>query len=183
VLAQEAAHQLGLEEVLLMPTGSAPHKRIDPEPGAEVRLELARRAAAGDELLEACDLEVAGNGPSYTFHTLESLSASRDDEIHFLMGADVAAELESWKRPERVLELARLAIAVRPGTDVDEAEAALARLGFPDRADIVPMPELEISSSEIRRRIAAGEPIRHLVPDAVIELITEKGLYREAVVA
>ena len=167
-----------------MPTGSTPHKRIDPEPGAEVRLEMARRAAAGDELLEASDLEVAGDGPSYTFHTLESLSASRpDDEIHFLMGADVAAELESWKRPERVLELARLAIAARPGTGVDEAEAALARLGFPDRADVVPMPELEISSSEIRRRIAAGEPIRHLVPDAVIELIAEKGLYREAVVA
>ncbi len=116
MLAQEAAHQLGLDEVLLMPTGSPPHKRIDPEPGAEVRLELARRAAAGDELLEASDLEVAGDGPSYTFHTLESLSASRpDDEIHFLMGADVAAELESWKRPERVLELARLAIAAGPG--------------------------------------------------------------------
>jgi nicotinate-nucleotide adenylyltransferase len=184
VLAQEAAHQLGLDEVVLMPTGSAPHKRIEPEPGPEVRLALTRAAAAGDELLTVSDLEVAGDGPSYTFRTLEALSASRPaDRIHFLMGADVAAHLESWKRPERVLELARLAIAGRPGTALDEAEAALERLGAPDRADIVRMPELAVSSTRIRRRIAAGAPVRYLVPDAVLELIAQRGLYREAVPA
>jgi nicotinate-nucleotide adenylyltransferase len=184
VLAQEAAHQLGLDEVVLMPTGAAPHKRIEPEPGADVRLEMARLAAEGDELLAASDLEVAADGPSYTFHTLETLSASRpDDEIHFLMGADVAAGLESWKRPERVLELARLGIAARPGTAVEDAADALARLGFPDRAEVVRMPELAVSSTQIRRRVAAGAPVRYLVPDAVLELIAAKGLYREAVPA
>ena len=184
VLAQEAAFQLGLDEVVLMPTGSAPHKRIEPEPGAALRLEMTRLAAGNDPLLRVSDLELTEDGPSYTFRTLELLSAQRrDHEIFFLMGADVAAHLESWKRPERVLELARLGIAGRPGTALDEAEAALERLGAGDRADTVRMPELAVSSTRVRRWIAEGRPLRYLVPDPVIELISSKGLYREAVPA
>jgi nicotinate-nucleotide adenylyltransferase len=99
------------------------------------------------------------------------------------MGADVAAQLESWKRPERVLELARLGIASRPGPVLDEAEAAVERLGAADRAEIVRMPEIEVSSTRIRRRVAQGGPVRYLVPDAVAKLIAERGLYREAVPA
>ncbi len=184
MLAHEAAFQLGLDEVLLIPTGEAPHKRIEPEPGPRVRLELVERAVAGDELLSASELEVGSDGPSYSFRTLEWLSEQRPgDEIHFLMGADVAAQLEGWKRPERVLELARLGIAGRPGTALDEAEAALERLGGADRAEVVRMPELEVSSTRIRRRISAGRPVRYLVPDPVLELIAERGLYRERVTA
>ena len=184
VLAHEAAFQLGLDEVVLVPTGEAPHKRIEPEPGPVVRLELTRRAAAGDGLLRVSDLELRGDGPSYTFRTLEKLSAERPgDQIFFLMGADVAAHLEEWKRPERVLELARLGIAGRPGTALDEAEAALERLGAADRAEVVRMPEIAVSSTRIRRRIAQGGPIRYLVPDPVAELIAADGLYREAVPA
>ena len=182
VLAHEAAFQLDLDRVVLMPTGEAPHKAIEPEPGPEVRLEMTRRAAAGDELLEVSDLEVSEPGPSYTFRTLERLSEQRPGEqIYFLMGADVAAHLESWKRPELVLELARLGIAGRPGTTLDEAEAALERLGAEDRAEWIRMPEIAVSSTRIRRRIAQGRPVRYLVPDPVIELIESAGLYREAV--
>jgi nicotinate-nucleotide adenylyltransferase len=182
VLAQEAASQLGLDRVLLMPTGEAPHKRIEPEPGAEVRLELARLAAADDELVEASDLEVRRDGPSYTVRTLEELSDERpEDELFFLMGADVAAGLEQWREPDRVLELARLGIAGRPGTLLDEVEAALERLGAGDRAEVVRMPGIGVSSTRIRRRVAQGRPIRYLVPDRVAAAIAERGLYREAV--
>jgi nicotinate-nucleotide adenylyltransferase len=177
VLAQEAAAQLGLERVLLVPAGEAPHKRIEPEPGREVRLEMATVAASGDELLEASDAEVSREGPSYTFETLELLAEDGDDELWFLMGADVAAHLGEWKRPERVLELARVAIASRPGTDLDEAEAALAGLGGADRMEIVQMPEIGVSSTRIRRRLAQGRPVRYLLPDAVLELVRERGLY------
>jgi nicotinate-nucleotide adenylyltransferase len=184
VLAHEAADQLDLERVVLMPTGEAPHKAIDPEPGAQVRLEMTRRAAAGDELLEVSDLEVSEPGPSYTFRTLERLSEQRPGEqIFFLMGADVAAHLESWKRPERVVELARLGIAGRPGTTLDEAEAALERLGAQRGAEWIRMPEIAVSSTRVRRRIAQRRSVRYLVPDAVIELIESAGLYRETVPA
>ena len=182
MLAQEAAFQLGLDRVLLMPTGEAPHKRIDPEPGAEVRLEMARLAAADDELVEASDLEVHRPGPSYTVRTLQELRDERpEDELFFLMGADVAAHLEEWREPERLVELARLGIAGRPGTLLDEVETALERLGAGERAEVVRMPEIGVSSTRIRRRVAEGRPIRYLVPDPVAAVIAERGLYREAV--
>lgn len=184
MLAQEAAAQLGLDQVLLVPAGRPPHRRIEPEPGPEVRLEMTRLATHGDELLAASGFEVEAGATSYSVRTLEALSERRSDaELHFLMGADVAAQLESWHRPERVLELARIAIAARPGTATDEARAALGRLGGADRAEIVRMPQLDVSSSELRRRIREHLPVRYLLPDAVAELIAERGLYREAVTA
>jgi nicotinate-nucleotide adenylyltransferase len=78
-----------------------------------------------------------------------------------------------------VLELARVGIAARPGTALEEAEAAIERLGGEDRAEVVRMPEIGVSSTGIRRRVAAGRPIRHLVPDGIAGFIGERGLYRE----
>jgi nicotinate-nucleotide adenylyltransferase len=182
VLAHEAAFQLDLDRVVLMPTGTAPHKAIDPEPGAALRLEMATLVAAGDGLLEVSELEVGDPGPSYTYRTLERLSEQRPGgQIHFLMGADVAANLEAWKEPGRVLELARLGIAARPGTATDEAEAALERLGAEDRVDWIRMPGIDVSSTQIRRRVAQRRPVRYLTPDPVLELIEAMDLYREAV--
>ena len=179
VLAQEAASQLGLGTVLFVPAGEAPHKRIEPEPGPEVRLEMARLAAATDPTLDASDVETSREVPSFTVRTLELLSDARPkDELVFVMGADVAAGLEGWRDPERILELARLGIAARPGTVLDEAEAALERLGGQERGEIVSMPEIGVSSTGIRRRVATGRPIRHLVPDAIVDFIHERGLYR-----
>ena len=176
MLAHEAASQLGLERVLLVPAGEAPHRTIEPEPGPDVRLEMVRMAAEGDDLLEASDLEVRRDGPSYTFRTLEVLHEERPgDELTFLMGADVAAALESWRRPERVVELARIGVAARPGSELDEAEAVLGRFGA--RAAAVPMPELGVSSTGIRERVAEGRSIRYLVPDAIAALIEGRGLY------
>ena len=178
MLAQEAAFQLGLERVLLMAVGESPHKRIDPEPGSGVRLEMTSLAAGTDPLLEASDLETSRPGPSFTFRTLELLTEARPaDQLFFLLGADVAAGLEGWKEPRRVIELARLGVARRPGTAAEEAEAAIERLGGGERAEIVTMPELGVSSTGIRRRVATGRPIRHLVPEPVAELIAERGLY------
>jgi nicotinate-nucleotide adenylyltransferase len=139
---------------------------------------MARLAAAGDGLLEASDVETSREGPSYTFRTLELLADTRPgDGLFFLMGADVAAGLASWREPRRVLELARLGIAARPGTAADEALAALERLDGRGRAELVEMPGIGVSSTEIRQRAATGRPIRHLVPDAVAEFILERGLY------
>ncbi len=179
MLAQEAASQLGLGEVLLVPAGEAPHKQIEPEPGRDVRFEMAARAAADNPLLSASDLEIKRDGPSFSFETLEQLAAERaDDELWFLMGADVAAGLESWRRPERVVELARLGIAARAGTALDDAEAALEALGAEGRSEVVRMPEIGVSSTRVRRRVSQGRPIRYLVPDPVIDVIDTKGLYR-----
>ncbi len=180
LLAQEAAATLGLDEVVLVPTGVAPHKRIEPEPGPALRLEMARLAVADAERLRVSALEVEREGPSYAYRTLELLADERPGaDLTFVMGADVAAGLEGWKRPERVLELARVAVAERPGADLAAADAALARLGA-GPGERIEMPPVGISSSLVRARVGAGRPIRWIVPDAVAELIAERGLYAGA---
>jgi nicotinate-nucleotide adenylyltransferase len=181
LLAQDAIASLGLDELILVPTGRAPHKTISPEPGPELRLEMARLAAAGEERLSVSDLEVAREGPSYAYRTLELLADENPgSQLTFVMGADVAAGLEGWHRPERVVELARVAIAERPGFDRSEADEVLERLGAEGRADAIDMPPIGVSSSMIRARVAAGKPIRWLVPDSVRELIAEWGIYGAA---
>lgn len=181
MLAQEAAAQLGLNRVVLVPTGRAPHKRIADDPGIGTRLELTRVAATENGLLEVSDYECVRAGEdseaSYTVRTLEHLS-ERGEDLCLLMGADVAAHLEEWHEPQRVLELARLGIASRPGTAIDEAEATLDRLGAADRAEIVRMPELGVSSTRIRRRVAQGRPVRYLVTEGVLAMVEGEGLYR-----
>jgi nicotinate-nucleotide adenylyltransferase len=181
VLAQEAICALDLDELILIPTGEAPHKRIEPEPGAAVRLELAEAAVAGLEGIRVSDVEVAREGPSYAYRTLELLvDELPGSQLTFVMGADVAAGLEGWRRPERVLELARIAVARRPGAGRESVDAALQRLGA-EAALELEIPQLGVSSTMVRERVAAGRPLRWLVPDGVAALIGERGLYRQAV--
>jgi nicotinate-nucleotide adenylyltransferase len=178
-LAQEALWQLGLGEVVLMPTGEAPHKRIVDDPGREQRLAMTRLAAAEDSRFSVSTLEVERDGPSYTFETLELLARDRaDTELVFVMGADAAVGLESWREPGRVVELARLAVARRAGVSDADVAAVLRSLDADGRATMLEMPEFGVSSSTVRERAAAGRPLRYLVPEPVARFIEEKGMYR-----
>jgi len=177
LLAQEAVAALGLDELVLVPTGRAPHKRIEPEPGPAVRLELTRAAVGSAPRLGVSAVEVERDGPSYAYRTLELLhDEDPGSELTFVMGADAAAGLEGWMRPERVVELARIAVAARPGIDPGATDAVLARLGAATAARIE-MPAVGVSSTLIRDRVAAGLPIRWMVPEPVERLIAERGLY------
>jgi nicotinate-nucleotide adenylyltransferase len=162
-----------------MVTGRAPHKEIEDDPGAEIRLEMALLAADGEDGVEASDLEVGRDGVSYSYRTLELL-AERDPEaeVFFLLGADMAAGLASWKEPARVVELATLGVVPRPGVGLGAVRSALERLDAADRAEIIDMPLCGASSTTVRQRAREGKPLRHLVPDPVVALITERELYR-----
>jgi nicotinate-nucleotide adenylyltransferase len=179
-LAQEAIWQLQLDEVVLVPTGEAPHKRIAEDPGREQRLAMTRLAAADDARFSVSTLEVERDGPSYTYETLELLAGERglqDGQLVFVMGADAAVGLESWREPERVVELARLAVARRSGVADAEVGAVLRSLGAGGRATMLEMPQFGVSSSAVRDRAAAGRPLRYLVPEPVARFIEEKGVY------
>ena len=177
-LAQEALWQLGLDEVVLMPTGEAPHKRILDDPGRELRLAMTRLAAADDTRFSVSALEVERDGPSYTYETLELLASERPDtDLVFVMGADAAVGLESWRHPERVVELARLAVARRAGVSDTDVAASMRSLGAEGRATMLEMPQFGVSSSAVRERAATGRPLRYLVPEPVARFIEEKGIY------
>jgi nicotinate-nucleotide adenylyltransferase len=177
-LAQEALWQLGLSEVVLVPTGEAPHKRIVDDPGRELRLAMTRLAAADDPRFSVSTLEVEREGPSYTSETLELLAEQKGDtELVFVMGADAAVGLESWHRPERVAELARLAVARREGVSDADVAAVLRSLGAAERATMLEMPQFGVSSSAVRERAGSGRPLRYLVPEPVARFIEERGVY------
>ncbi len=179
IAAQEAHLQLSLDRVLLMPAGIQPHKLDEQDdPGAGHRLAMCRCATCADERFEVSPLEVERAGPSYTVDTLIELhSRAPDHELYLIVGGDVAAGLPSWREPERVLSLARLAVAKRRGTARDSVQRALSGLRGGERAEFFRMPRIAISSTMVRRRVRAGQPIAYLVPESVASYIHQHRLY------
>jgi nicotinate-nucleotide adenylyltransferase len=177
--AQEAHAQLALDRVLLMPAGEPPHKSVAPgDPSPRQRFELCRLAVAGDERFEVSPVELERPGRSYTADTLRLLhERAPEDELTFIVGGDMAASFPSWHEPETVLSLATLAVAERRGAKRDAIERALAPLAGAERVTYFDMPRIDISSSELRERVARRRPIRYLVPDAVADAIAAEGLY------
>ena len=179
VCAQEAWAQLGLDRVVLMPVHTPPHKAAVEDPGCEVRFEMCRAAAEVDPWLEVSRLELDRGGPSWTVDTLRAIDASaQGDELTFIVGGDQAQGLPTWREPAAILELAVLAVAEREGIVREDVRARLGDLAPAGRLVFFDMPRIDVSSSDLRRRVAAGRPIRHLVPDRVAALIAERGLYR-----
>ncbi len=182
--------------MLLMPARIQPHKPVGEDPGAEHRLRMCRLSVAEEDGLWACSLEIDRDGPSYTVDTLETINASQPDaRLTFIVGADTARTLGSWREPVRIFELAQLAVASRAGssrqqvldtvaglrrtaaahaehTDAEGADATLAA-----GVRFLEMPAVEISSSMVRGRVARAEPVDALVGAAVAAYIAEHGLY------
>jgi nicotinate-nucleotide adenylyltransferase len=180
VCAQEAYIQLSLARVMLVPARIPPHKAVDDEPGAMHRFEMCRLAIAGDDArFEVSDLEILREGPSYTVDTLDELhSRDPDNELFLILGGDIAAGLPEWHEAERVLALATVAVAERPGTAHETVAASLRSIPGGERGRFFDMPEIGISSTMLRDRARTGESTRYLVPDAVRDYIDQHGLYR-----
>jgi nicotinate-nucleotide adenylyltransferase len=172
-VASEALWQLGLDVVRLVPARTPPHKPAGAASDPERRAAWLEAAVAGEPGLEVSRVELDRQGPSYTADTLEAMAAAEPGALlWFVLGADQLAGLPSWRDPDRILAAARLAVVPRAGHDA----AALAARVAPGRVDVLDVPEIGISSSMIRDRIAAGLPVRHLVPAAVEESLRREGL-------
>jgi nicotinate-nucleotide adenylyltransferase len=178
VCAQEALVQLELERVLVMPVGVPPHREIDLDPGAEVRLEMVELGVADDERFEASRVELDREGPSYTSDTLEQLAKeSPKDELFLILGGDQAAALATWPEPEKVLESATVAVFERMSWGRNAIMIKIGRMPGAERVRYLDMPLIQVSSSAIRRRVREGVPIRYLVLDKVVEYIATHELY------
>lgn len=177
-IAEEARVALRLDRVLLIPAGRQPLKPNQPAAGAEHRLAMVRLACAGNPAFVASDIEIRRPGPSYTVTTLEALHAAGEDELHFIIGADALADFSRWYAAQRILALAQIVVVLRPGVEleIDRLEAGVP--GIRARLALLEGPNMDLSSSEIRRRLSTGRPIRYLTPDAVVRYIDEHRLYR-----
>jgi nicotinate-nucleotide adenylyltransferase len=181
-VADGAREQLALDRVLLMPAHT-PHKPVGEDPGPWHRLRMCRLAVADVGGISACGLELERGGTSYTVDTLEQIHAKHPDaRLTFIVGADTARTLGSWRAPGRLLELAELAVATRTGSGRSEVLEVLAGLPEPSgagraEARFLSTPAVDVSSSLVRERVARGEPVDEFVAPAVAAYIAEHRLY------
>ena len=179
VLAAAARRALQLDRVVLVPAGDPWRKADRAVTPARTRLQLVGAAAEGLAWAEVSAVEVEREGPTYTLDTFEELAAAEPGAAWwFLLGEDALADLPHWHEPQRLVQRVRFGLAQRPG-----AEPAAGTLevvpGLAGRVDLVPMPALNVSASELRRRVARGEPTAPGLPAAVRRLIDDLGLYRD----
>ena len=184
IVARAVAERLGLSRVVFIPSPSPPHKANVDLADAADRLEMVRLAIAGESVFEVSDLELRHGGVSYTIRTVESFrQAAADQTLHWIIGGDTLPELHTWYRVRELVERCRIVTAVRPGFEVPDL-SALERVLTADQVrrlkeDILPTPRIDISATDIRRRVAEGRSIRYLVPEAVRQYIEQRGLYRQ----
>ena len=181
VAAEQVAWALALDRVLFVPAGTPPHKAGGAAAGAVDRVRMVELAIAGNPLFELSLVDVNRPGRSYTVDTLRVLrmELGESTELHFIVGMDSLGDLAGWKDPVGLIAQCRLAVVNRP----PYPEPNLARMeeqvpGISERVDMVNMPGIALSSSDLRRMVASGAPIRYLVPDAVEQYIIDRGLYR-----
>lgn len=179
-LAALASDSLRLQQVLFMPAAQPPHKRRRGMSSITERLLMTRLAIGGNPRFQLSTLEVGRPGPSYTIDSIEELLRSHADARLFLiMAADSLAQIDSWREPDRLLSLVEWAVGPRPGNELPDKAALRRRFGSAARRiHLLKGPALEVSATDIRQRVAARKTIRYLVPQAVEELILDKGLYR-----
>ncbi|HEY7526159.1 MAG TPA: nicotinate-nucleotide adenylyltransferase [Candidatus Limnocylindria bacterium] len=179
-LASLAADSLALARVLFMPAGQPPHKRRRGMTSITDRLLMTRLAISGNPQFELSTLEAERPGPSYTVDSVaELLRTYADARLYLLMAADSLSQIDAWREPDRLLSLVEWVVGPRPGSELPPMASLRQRFGdAADRIHLLEGPSLDVSATAIRQRVAAGQTIRYLVPQAVEELILEKGLYR-----
>jgi nicotinate-nucleotide adenylyltransferase len=186
-IAEEAREALGLERVLFVPAGR-PWQKSDRAVGAAAdRIAMVELAIAGNPAFDCSRLEVERPGPTYSADTLAALAAAerasgREPDLWFILSTEALRGLPTWHEPDRILGLCRLAVAPRAGfgpadDPIDGRWLSRHLPGREDRIHLLDGPRLDISSSDIRARVATGRSIRYLVPDAVAAYIGDHALY------
>ena len=179
-IASALSTALGLDGVLWVPAGRPPHKTDQTVSSNRDRLAMLELALAGSPVDEVSTIDFDRCGPSFTADTLEILAERyHPARLFFLMGEDSLRDLPTWHQPERILRVAELAIAARPGVDADLESVARQVPAVRERAHLVPTEEVPISSSEIRQRVSANQSIRGLVPAPVEAYIRDRRLYMQ----
>jgi nicotinate-nucleotide adenylyltransferase len=185
LIAQSALEAHDLARVLFMPCSSPPHKHAPSLAASEHRRAMIELAIGSDARFEFCNLELERGGISYAIDTVRELhTLHADGELCFIIGSDSLRELHLWKDIDTLSRLCRFITVLRPGHQLDGFESSTPALPTPWATrllhDVVRGQQMDVSSSDIRHRIAEGMSIRYLVPDAVEMYIAEHGLYRAA---
>ncbi len=175
VCARAVAEVAGFDRVVLVPNQQSPHKAEVAVAPAVDRLAMCRAAVAGDPLFAVDDIEATRPGPSYTLHTARALRAAGWPAVHWLIGADQVASLPHWHDPAALLAEVQFWVMARPGWSFDWEALPEPFRQLRDR--VVTAPLVQVSSTDLRRRLAEGRSLRYLTPDAVVDFIHDRRLY------
>ena len=180
IVAEETKGRLNLAEILFVPAGQPWLKANNLISPAEHRIQMVRLAIADEPSFKLSTMEIERAGPSYTVDTIAQLKAQlgAGDKLFFILGWDILTQLPQWHEPSRLVRMCRLVPVPRvgyPSPDFDSVEAAVP--GLSQSLIILDTPQIEISSSEIRDRVARGLSIHHLVPEPVETYIKQHRLY------
>ncbi|MFO7742815.1 MAG: nicotinate-nucleotide adenylyltransferase [Anaerolineae bacterium] len=179
VLAENARVQLQLDRVLFVPAGEPPHKPERPITPAPHRTAMVEATVAENAAFVLSRVDLDRPGPHYSVDMLGILrDLHRAAMLFFLIGGDSLAEFLSWRNPGGIVEQAHLAVMGRPGWEADVASLEERLPGIRERLTWLDAPHLEISGTDLRRRVRDGLPIRYLVPPPVLGYVREHGLYR-----
>ncbi len=180
-IAEEARTQLELEWVIFVPAGQPPHKLGEVITPAHHRLAMLELALASNPHFHISRVDLERPGPCYTADTLALLQEEwgLEAELYFIIGADSLLEMHTWYHPERIVGLAQLVVAPRPGNPLHLAELEKLLPGLSRRVRMIQAPLLEISGTDLRRRVWEGRPIKYYLPEEVEAYIFEQGLYQD----
>ncbi len=173
IIAEMMREAFDLHRVLWIPSADPPHKDVrDLAPAAD-RLEMVRLAISGNDAFELSEIEFARSGKSFTIDTILELKRRRpNDEFFLIVGGDSLADFHRWRDPDRILEEVSLIVYDRPGAGEPVAVPQ-------ERILRVETPQIDVSSTEIRRRCSTGQSVRYLLPPAVEEYVRRNDLYRK----
>ena len=179
VAAEEARVRFGMERVIFVPNGHPPHKKGYAVTSAEQRYEMVVLATASNHYFETSRVEIDRSGPSYSVDTVRAFDErfGTETKLYLITGVDAVLELRTWHEPEELVRRCELVAVTRPGYDPGCLRAALSPEMLA-RTHLLDMPRVDISSTELRERVAAGKPLRYLTAEAVVGYIQERGLYR-----
>ena len=180
IVAEDVREKLGLHEVLFVPTGQPWLKEGKNISGAEHRLEMTILATASNRYLNVSTIEIERPGPTYSVDTIVELKAGlgAGAKIYFIVGFDALAGVNQWKEPRRLIDMCQVVGVKRPGHDrLDLRSLDSAVPGIAEHVMKLDVPQIDISGTEIRKRIAKGLSARYLVPDEVDEYIRANNLY------
>ena len=180
--AEEARVRVNLEKVLFAVAGLPPHKLDEEVTPVEHRLAMVQLGIFSNPDFELSRVDVDRSGPSYTVDTISILQEQwgQGTEMFFILGLDSLVEVPTWHEPERLIQLCHLVAVARPGFEVDMRQLEDSVPGISSRVEIIGMPEVDISSSDLQRRVREGLPIRYQVPEEVERYIREHRLYQQS---
>jgi nicotinate-nucleotide adenylyltransferase len=197
LLAEWARESAGLDQVLFMPTGISYMKAMHheqqaskaaqvKEPSPEQRFAMVQMAVEGNPHFEACDVEISRPGYTYTYETLAFLKQNHPNhQYSFILGADCLFTIEKWREPERIFKQAKIIAALRGDDTTEDLKSRMEEKRdeleqrFHGQIMLLPFPALEISSTQIRSRIAKGQSIRYMVPESVRHFLEQERFYQE----